>query len=79
MTNKKNFNLICSPIPNTNETLKNISEQIAYRAQLNPNRWDSTQRWMKFDSVTRWVTAHSERLCTFLQGLPWHLGEWIRQ
>ena len=40
------------------------------RAQLNPNRWDSTDsRWMKLDIVTQWVTAHSEKLCTSLAGL----------
>jgi hypothetical protein len=29
---------------------------------------------MKLDVVTQWVTVHSEKLCTFLQGLPLALG-----
>jgi hypothetical protein len=34
---------------------------------------------LKFDSVTQWVIAHSKQLCTSLQGLPWHWGEWIER
>ena len=31
---------------------ENAAQQIAYRAQLNSNRRDSTLRWMKLDIVT---------------------------
>jgi hypothetical protein len=44
------------------------------RAQLNPNRWDSTQRWMKFDIVTQWVTAHSEKTMYLSAGLALAVG-----
>ena len=60
------FDKVCARV-----TLDRFWQKVA-RAQLNPNLWDSTRRWMKVDIVTQWVTAHSDKLCTFLQGLPWH-------
>jgi len=30
------------------------------RAELNPNRWDSTERWMKFDIVIQQVQVLPE-------------------
>jgi hypothetical protein len=33
---------------------KNL-EQVAYRAQINTNRWKPTEQWVKYDIVTQLV------------------------
>jgi len=47
-----------------------MHNQTNARAQLNPNRRDSTLQWMKLDIVTQWVTAHGENYAPFCRACP---------